>query len=164
MTRLQHIRSAATIALMACATIAMAHGGADHAPVQVSDGWVRAAVPGQSGTGAFMKLTAPNGATLVGVSTPAAGVAEVHEMKMEGDVMKMRAVPGALELPAHQTVELKPGGYHIMLMELKQPLAAGATVPLTLHLKDDKGAPVDMGLQVPVMSVAPTGGQAMHKH
>ena len=163
MTRLQHIRSAAAIALMACASLAMAHGDGATA-VQVSGGWVRAAVAGQSGTGAFMKLTAPRGATLVGVSTPAAAVAEVHEMKMEGDVMKMRALPAGLELPAQKTVELKPGGYHIMLMELKQPLPAGATMPLTLHLKDDKGAPVDMGLQVPVMSVAPAGGHAMHKH
>ena len=67
-----------------------------------------------------MKITAPEGAKLVGASSPAAGVTEVHEMKMEGDVMKMRAMP-FLDLPAGKTVELKPGGYHIMLLDLKAP-------------------------------------------
>jgi copper(I)-binding protein len=80
---------------------------------------------GQKGTGAFMKLTAKDGAKLVGASSPVAGVTEVHEMKMEGDVMKMRAVP-ALDLPAGKPVELKPGGYHVMLMDLKAPLAKGS--------------------------------------
>jgi len=163
MTRFHSLRSVAAVALMACASLAMAQGAAP-APVQVKGDWVRAAVAGQSGTGAFMQLTAPKGARLVGVSTPVAGTAEVHEMKMEGDVMKMRALPDGLELPAHKAVELKPGGYHIMLTQLKQPLAAGTTIPMTLHLKDDTGAPVDMGLQVPVMSAAPMAGAAMHKH
>eukprot|EP01034_Spumella_vulgaris_P004341 gene4341-5532_t len=76
---------------------------------KVEGAWARATVQGQKGTGAFMKLTAPEGAKLVGASSPAAGVTEVHEMKMEGDVMKMRAVP-VLDLPAGKTVELKPGG------------------------------------------------------
>jgi copper(I)-binding protein len=69
-----------------------------------------------------MSITAKDGARLVGASSPVAGVAEVHEMKMDGDVMKMRAVEGGLELPAGKTVELKPGGYHVMLMDLKAPL------------------------------------------
>src|SRR5690606_34829876 len=87
------------------------------ATVDVRDAWVRQSVPGQSGTGAFMKLTAPTGTKLVGISTPAAGVAEVHEMKMEGDTMRMRELSGGLDLPAGKTVELKPGGYHVMLMD-----------------------------------------------
>lgn len=127
---------------------APSHAG-HHAAVMVRDAWVRPSVPGQSGTGAFMTLTAPAGARLVGVATPAAGVAEVHEMKMEGDTMRMRAIP-ALELPAGRTVELKPGGYHLMLMDLKQPLAGGTTVPITLQLEDAGGAPSTLELQVPV--------------
>ena len=82
--------------------------------VEVKDAWVRTSVPGQMATGAFMKITSKEGAKLVGASSPVAGVAEVHEMKMEGNVMKMNAVAGGLELPAGKTVELKPGGYHVM--------------------------------------------------
>ena len=127
--------------------------------VEVKDPWVRAAVPGQTGTGAFMKITARNGARLVSASSPVAGVTEVHEMKMEGNVMKMRALEGGLELPAGKTVELKPGGYHVMLMDLKGPLARDSTVPLTLVFKDAKGAESRIELKVPV-STAPV----MHKH
>jgi len=134
------------------------------AAVDVGDAWVRATVPGQSGTGAFMKLSAPSGARLVGVSTPAAGVAEVHEMKMEGSTMKMRAAP-ALELPPRQTVELKPGGYHVMLMDLKQPLVNGTSLPLVLSFEDAKGAKSSLQLSVPVRTLTaapPAAGE--HKH
>lgn len=130
--------------------------------VDVKDAWVRAAVPGQSGTGAFMNITAKDGAKLVGVSSPVAGVAEVHEMKMDNDVMRMRAIP-ALDLPAGKTVALKPGGYHVMLMELKQALPQGGTVPLTLTLRDAKGQESKVELKLPVAASAP--GAAMHpKH
>jgi len=138
------------------------------ATVDVRDGWVRQSVPGQSGTGAFMKLTAPTGTRLVGISTPAAGVAEVHEMKMEGDTMKMRELPAGLELPAGQTVELKPGGYHVMMMDLKQALAKGSTVPMTLRFEDAKGQKTSLDLKLPVG--APEGADAaapaahQHKH
>ena len=135
------------------------------AVVDVKDAWVRPAVPGQSGTGAFMKLTAPAGARLVGVQTPVAGVAEVHEMKMEGDTMKMRAVKGGFELPARQTVELKPGGYHLMLMDLKQPVTKGGTVPITLQFEDAKGARSSLALTVPVgMPAAQQAPAGAHEH
>ena len=81
-------------------------GTALHAQtVEVKDAWVRTAVPGQRGTGAFMNITAKEGAKLVGVSSPVAGVVEVHEMKMDNDIMRMRAIP-ALDLPAGKTVAL----------------------------------------------------------
>ncbi|SFM99012.1 copper chaperone PCu(A)C [Variovorax sp. OV329] len=140
------------------------------APVEVSDAWVRRAVPGQSGTGAFMKLKSPAATRLVGASTPVAGVAEVHEMKMEGDTMKMRALGQGLDLPAGQTVALTPGGFHLMLMDLKQPVAAGATVPITLRFMDAKGVASEQTLQVPVAVSAPGGaagdsaGEHQHKH
>ncbi|MBU1358225.1 MAG: copper chaperone PCu(A)C [Gammaproteobacteria bacterium] len=120
------------------------------AAVDVKDAWVRQTVPGQSGTGLFMKLTAPSGARLVGASTPAAGIAEVHEMKMEGDTMKMRELPKGLELPPRQTVELKSGGYHMMLMDLKQPMRKGESIPMTLKFQDAKGATSELQLTVPV--------------
>lgn len=128
------------------------------APVDIKDAWVRQTVPGQSGTGAFMKLQAPQGAKLVGLSTPVAGVAEVHEMKMDNGTMRMRELAEGLPLPARQTVELKPGGFHVMLMDLKQPLPKGAIVPLTLRFEDAKGQPLSRTVQVPVG--APEGAAA----
>ncbi|MCV2353408.1 copper chaperone PCu(A)C [Paucibacter sp. B2R-40] len=101
------------------------------AQVEVSQPWVRATVAQQKATGAFFQLKAKTDARLVEVRSSVAGVAEVHEMAMDGAVMKMRAVP-SLALPAGQTVELKPGGYHVMLMDLKAPIKAGDSVPLTL--------------------------------
>ena len=136
-------------------------------PVQVEAAWVRSTVPGQQGTGAFMRLTAKEAMQLVGVSTPVAGVAEVHEMTLQGDVMKMRAVP-MLNLPAGKSVELKPGGYHLMLMDLKQPLPTGSTVPLTLSLRNAKGVSSTLELAVPVSIRSPSPRASMpadtHKH
>ena len=106
-----------------------------------------------------MTITARENTRLVGVASPVAGVAEVHEMKMDNGVMKMRAVEGGLALPAGKAVELKPGGYHVMLMDLKAALPKGSTVPVTLLLKDAKGAESRVELQLPVS----TGAMA-HKH
>ena len=134
--------------------------------ITVEAAWARASVQGQKATGAFMKLTAKDGAKLVGASSPAAGVTEVHEMKMEGDIMRMRAV-AALDLPAGKAVELKPGGYHVMLMDLKAPLAKDSMVPLTLTFKDAKGVESKLELKVPVSAVAPAQAGATkdgHKH
>ncbi|MEY4266598.1 MAG: hypothetical protein RIS90_1133, partial [Pseudomonadota bacterium] len=110
--------SVKTLIISAALLAGMAHAQS----VDVKDAWVRTSVPGQKATGAFMKLTAKDGAKLVAASSPVAGVTEVHEMKMEGDIMKMKAVAGGLDLPAGKTVELKPGGYHVMLMDLKAAL------------------------------------------
>lgn len=132
--------------------------------VEVKDAWVRATVQGQQATGAFMRLTAKDAARLVRVSSPVAGVAEVHEMKMEGDVMKMRAVVGGLELPAGKAVELKPGGYHVMLMDLKMALQKDTTVPLTLVFKDAKGSESKTEIKVPVTTTAPAGAEPQSMH
>ena len=118
--------------------------------VEVRDAWIRTSLQGQKGTVAYMKITAREGTRLIGVATPAAGVAEVHEMKMDGGVMTMRAVTGGLELPAGKTVEFKPGGYHLMLMDLKAALPKDSTVPLTLVFKDAKGVQSKLELKVPV--------------
>lgn len=133
---------------------------------KVEGAWARSTVPGQQGTGAFMRLHAGKPMQLVGVATPVAGTAEVHEMKMEGSIMRMRAVP-QLDLPAGQTTELKPGGYHIMLLDLKQPLANGSVVPLTLLFRDASGAQGKLEVKVPVATTAPGGAGAPtdgHKH
>jgi periplasmic copper chaperone A len=104
--------------------------------VKVDDPWVRATVPAQKATGAFMQLTAAKGAKVVAASSPVADMVEIHEMKMEDGVMKMRAVD-ALALPAGQAVALKPGSYHVMLMGLKGAISAGDTVPLTLTIEGE---------------------------
>ena len=122
--------------------------------VSVEGAWARASVPGQKATGAFMRLTAPEALRLVRAQSPAAGVTEVHEMKMDGDVMKMRAVP-ALDLPAGQAVELKPGGYHVMLMDLKAPLTKDSTVPVTLFFQNAQGVESQQELVLPVALKAP---------
>lgn len=136
------------------ATLAIASSTLYAQTIEVKDAWVRTTVQGQKATGAFMQITAKEGAQLVSVNSPVAGVAEVHEMKMEGGVMKMRGVP-ALDLPAGKTVELKPGGYHVMLMDLKTALPKDSTVPLTLVFKDAKGVQSKVELKVPVATTAP---------
>lgn len=104
------------------------------AELTVKDAWVRATVPQQKATGAFMQITAPRAARLVEASSPVAGVTEIHEMTMDKDIMRMRAIPG-IDLPAGKTVELKPGGYHVMLMDLKAPITEGQDVPVTLVIE-----------------------------
>lgn len=106
--------------------------------VTISEAWVRPTVAGQKATGAFMKITARDATQLIGLSSPVAGVAEIHEMRMEKDIMKMASIP-SLNLPAGKTVELKPGGFHLMLMDLKSPIANNSKVPLILHFRDAKG-------------------------
>lgn len=106
------------------------------AQVKVDDPWVRATVAQQKATGAFMQLTAAKPVKVVSASSPVAATVEIHEMKMEDGVMKMRAVD-ALPLPAGQPVALKSGSYHVMLMGLKAPIKAGDTVPLTLVVEGE---------------------------
>ena len=161
------LHTAALVSTLA-AVLASTPAWAQTAAVKVEGAWARASVQGQKATGAFMRLTAQDGARLVRAESPAAGITEVHEMKMEGDVMKMRAVP-KLDLPAGKTVELKPGGYHVMLLDLKAPLAKGASVPLTLVFQDANGAESKLNLNVPVGTTPPggaTAGSMMdgHKH
>lgn len=148
-------------------TLACAGGSVYAQNVEVQDAWVRTSVQGQKASSAFMKLTAKESTRLVAVATPVAGVAQVHEMKMDGDVMKMRAVSGGLELPAGKTVALTPGGYHIMLLDLKAALPKDSTVPLTLVFKNAQGVESQIELKVPVATTAPGGGSgagAAHKH
>ncbi|MFZ6674761.1 copper chaperone PCu(A)C [Undibacterium sp. Xuan67W] len=112
---------------------------AAHAEVSVKDAWIRATVAQQKSTGAFMQLQSNNDVQIVDIQTSVAGVAEIHEMKMDNNIMKMRPVP-QLALPAGKAVELKPGGYHVMLMDLKTQIKEGDTVLMTLTVegKDKK--------------------------
>jgi periplasmic copper chaperone A len=143
------------------AALVWAAAGSALAQVNVSSAWVRSTVPGQSGTGAFMTIVSKDGGKLVGAASAVAGVVELHEMAMDNNVMKMRAVP-ALDLPAGREVQLKPGGYHVMLLDLKRPLKVGEKVQIELRLESRDGKRVTQPVEVEVRSTAP--GQDMHKH
>ncbi len=133
------------------------------AQVTVADPWVRGTVAQQRATGAFMKLTAPNGARLVEVRSPVAGVVEIHEMTLDNNVMRMRQVP-MIDLPAGKAIELKPGGYHVMLMDLKQPMKAGESVPITLVFEDKDKKRQTVEVQAPVRALNAPAGKMEHKH
>ena len=139
---------------------------AQTAVIEIKNAWVRSAVPGQSATGAFMTITHKDGARLVRGASPMAGLTEIHEMKMEGDIMKMRPVPQGVELPAGRAVDLAPGGYHIMLMDLKGSLPSDSVVPITLWFKDAKGVESPLELKLPVAARAPNAkpGSVSHEH
>ena len=129
------------------------------AQITVKEPWVRATVAAQKATGAFMQISSASDAKLVEAKSPVAGVVEIHEMKMDNHVMKMRAVSG-VALPAGKTVELKPGGYHVMMMDLKAQVKEGDTVPLTLVFegKDKKRETVEVkAVAKSLTGVAPKG-------
>lgn len=126
------------------------------ADLEVKDPWVRGTVPAQKATGAFMQLSSKGGVRLTGASSPVAGAVEIHEMAMEGTTMRMRPV-ASLDVPAGSPVELKPGSYHIMLMDLRQALSAGDQVPLTLRVETGgKAESVELKAEVRALTgVAP---------
>ena len=107
-----------------------------------------------------MKITAKQSSRLVAASSPVAGITEIHEMKMDKDVMRMSAVT-ALDLPAGKAVELKPGGYHVMLMDLKGPLADKSSIPMTLTLENSQGQKSQVEVQIPVRAM---NAMSTHRH
>jgi copper(I)-binding protein len=128
-------------------------GYAQSPPVIVDHAWARATPPRAAAGALYFTLSSSAGDRLTGISTPAAQTADVHEMQMNGDVMRMRPVEGGLALPAGTPVVLAPGGYHVMLMGLKAPLKAGTDIPV--HLTFQKAPPVDM--LVPVQAIGASG-------
>jgi copper(I)-binding protein len=150
----------------ALAAAALTATAAVNAQVTVADPWVRGTVAQQRASGAFMVLTATADTRLVEARSPVAGVVEIHEMAMVDNVMRMRAIPG-LALPAGRAVKLEPGGYHVMLMDLKGQLKPGEQVPITLVFEGPDRQRRTMEISAPVRPLnAPAGaGQgSMHKH
>lgn len=133
------------------------------ADISVDNAWVRATVPGKTATGAFMTLKSDKATQLVGGTSPVAGLVEVHEMLMEGDIMKMRAIP-ALKLPANTPVELKPGSYHVMLMKLKTALREGETVPIKLEFVDASKNKETIEIKAAVKPLTEKSGHEHHQH
>ncbi len=152
---------ARALAAAACALLALP----TLAQTTVKEPWVRSTVAQQMATGAFFSISSAGGGKLLSVSSPAAGVVEIHEMKMDGSTMKMRAVT-ALDLPAGKAVELKPGGYHVMLMDLKAPLAAGQSIALSLLVEGKDGKRETLTVKAPVKALnSPAAADtAGHKH
>jgi periplasmic copper chaperone A len=145
-----------TLALLLATTLAQAQ-------TTIAEPWVRGTVAQQKASGLFARITSAQGGRLVSASSPVAGVVEIHEMAMSGDVMKMRALPNGLDLPAGKAVELKPGGYHVMLMDLKQQLKAGDTVPVTLVFEGADKKRETVEIKAPVKAMNPTAAP-QHKH
>ena len=142
----------------------MFFGAATQADVTVKESWVRGTTPAQKATGAFMEITSSEAASLLSASSPVAGVVEIHTMKMEDGVMKMRAIP-KLDLPAGKSVKLTPSGNHIMLMDLKQQMKKGDVVPITLKIegKDKKVQMLEVKAEVRDLA-APATMDHGHKH
>jgi copper(I)-binding protein len=129
------------------------------AQVTVTDPWVRATVPAQKSSGAFMQLRSAGDARLVGVRSSAAGMAELHRMDMQGHAMTMRPVD-SIALPAGQVVNLASGGYHVMLFDLKHQLKEGETVPLTLVVEDAQHKRSEVNVTATVKPLGYAGARA----
>jgi copper(I)-binding protein len=153
---LRRLALAALVAVLALPAFALDYKlGA----IEIGHPWSRATPPTAESGGGFLAIT-NTGTTpdrLVAVKSPAADKVEIHEMKMDGNIMRMREVEKGIEIPPGATVELKPGGFHVMFMGLKAPFAKEAKVPLTLVF--EKAGSIDVDLMVQAM-----GAQApMHK-
>jgi len=132
------------------------------AQVAVDGAWARATIAGQKTTAAYMKLTASVDTMLVDVTSPLAKIVEIHEMKLSGSMMTMSAVD-RIALPAGKAVELKPGGYHVMLFDLARPLKQGEILPLTLTFQDKSGKKRTQDVQLPIHAMTADGQAAPPK-
>ncbi len=144
----------ALLALLLIASPAIAHDYKLGA-LEISHPWARATPPTAPTGGGYLsvKNTGTTPDRLISASSPAAGTVEVHEMKMEGSVMRMRELAGGLEIKPGETVTLAPGGMHLMMMGLKAPLKQGEKVPLTLVF--EKAGKIDVELAVVAMGATP---------
>mgnify|MGYP001210717269 CR=1 FL=1 len=149
-------------ALVAAVLLASASLPAWAANVSVADAWARATMPGQKVSAAYMTIRSDADAKLIGASSTVAARVELHEMRMDGEVMRMREV-GSLALPAGKPVKLEPGGYHIMLMNLGRPIAAGEAVPVTLTIESG-GRQETVEVKAEARGPGGESAQPMHHH
>ena len=155
---MKHVRVAVLLAGVILAAIVVADS-----PVRVVNAWTRATVPGQKVAGAYMDITSPMEGRLVGASSIAAARAEIHSMKIENGVMKMRPLK-ILDLPAGKIVKLEPGGVHVMLFDLERPLRPGQKIPLTLFVELPNNIKREVNVTMAVVNSAEeTGGHEHHK-
>ena len=149
-----------TIFLAALSLLAVPSSWANQ--VNVSNAWMRATVPGQTVAAAYLDITAEKTARLVAVRSPVSPDVQIHWMQMDGQVMRMRQV-GAIDLPKNTAVSLKPGGYHLMLLQLKKPIRAGEVVPLTLVI-ETQGKRQNVQVKALAQKPPATGAEASHDH
>jgi len=133
------------------------------AQTRVDDAWVRATVPNQSASGAFMSVTADSDSKLLSVASPAAKDVQIHEMSMKNDVMSMGPVK-SVDLPAGKAVNFDPNGYHVMLMGLTAQLKEGDSVPLTLTIENAKGEKETVEVKAPVKALTMEGHDHSKMH
>ena len=136
------VTALSALTLAACGRSGSSAEGVAAGPVTVTGAICRPTPTGRQVTGCYLTLTAPTADTLVALSSPVAALAQIHEMRMESNMMMMRELGAGLPLPAGQAVALAPGGNHIMLMGVTQPLKTGDSVPLTLTFAT--AAPVEV--------------------
>jgi periplasmic copper chaperone A len=132
------------------------------AQVTVKEAWVRATAPQQKVAAAYLQLSSVEDMRLVAARSPIAGAVEIHETRMENNMTRMRPV-ASVALPAGKAVEFKPGGYHIMMMELKGPLKDGERVPLTLVVTAKDGKHENVEVEAVVRPLTAHGG-GRHGH
>jgi periplasmic copper chaperone A len=120
--------------------------------ITVSGAWTKAMLPGQPAGGGYLTIENKGAVAdkLIGATSPVTQNLQIHEMAMDGDVMKMRELPDGLEVPAGGKVELKPGGFHLMFMDMKEAFKKGGNVSVTLKFEKAGEVTVDL-------PVAPTG-------
>lgn len=159
--RLQTLIPQSARRLVLGVTLCCAALSATAAGLEVKNPWVRSTVPAQKITGAYMELRSEQDAVLLSVTSPVAGATEIHATRMEGGIMKMRPVK-KISLPAGKAVALAPGGHHVMLLDLKRPLAAGEKVPLTLRFEDKSGKPESVEVSAEVRDITAAAGHGMH--
>lgn len=160
MIRMLRAAFAAAILLV---TPAFAHNGViHHGPLNISLPFARATLPNAPVGGGFMTIEnfGEEADRLLLVSSDVANETQIHEMAMEGDVMKMRQLVDGLEIPAGETVVLAPGSFHIMFLGLKQAFVEGETIPVTLTF--EKAGPVE--IMLPVEAAAADAPTAMEHH
>lgn len=147
--------AAALIAAALPSAAVLAHGYKAGA-LSIAHPWSRQTAPGQTVGGGFLVVTNSSARDdkLVSVTSPAAAEVQLHTMSMDGGVMRMRQVTGGLTVPAHGKLELKPGGYHVMFLGLKAPLALGAKVPATLTFQRAGKVTVEFAVE-PITSTGP---------
>lgn len=132
--------------------------------LEIAHPWARATAPGQPVAAGYLAVT-NNGAEadrLVSVETPIARAAELHDMAIENGIMKMRQVQGGIELPAGETVELAPGGLHVMILGPKDPLVAGERVPLSLVFEKAGTIEVELAVEKPAAQADDHGDHGDH--
>ena len=151
------LKSTAFVALLALS----ACGGTPEDAVAVHDGWARETIGGVAVSAGYARIENGTGRAvrLVGAETPAAGRIEIHNVIDDNGVMRMREVAGGLDIPAGGSVALRPGGYHMMLLDLARPLRAGETIPVTLRF--DTGDPLQA--EFTVRSAAEAAGGHGHE-